>query len=200
MADPVTHPAPGPGRPRDPDIDAAVLAVAQRHLAEHGYEAMSIAAVAEEAGTSRQALYRRFPSKAELATAAIAAMSRAAERPDTDEPFDDLVAELEAFRAGVLRPNGVSLVGTMLLAGADPELVASYRARVVAPRRARLRHVLRRGVDLGRLDSDADLDLAVATCTGNLYALQLAGAPVPRDWARRTATLVWRACGGTPPP
>jgi hypothetical protein len=43
------------------------------------------------------------------------------------------------------------------------------------------------------------VELAVATCTGNLYALQLAGAPVPRDWPRRTAALVWRACGGTPP-
>jgi AcrR family transcriptional regulator len=84
------------GRPRDPDIDQAVIAVAQRHLADRGYDAMSLAAVAEEAGTTRQALYRRWPGKADLATAAIAAMSEAAARPETDDPFVDLVAESTA--------------------------------------------------------------------------------------------------------
>src|SRR5690349_378518 len=84
------------GRPRDRDIDARILEVARHHLAAHGYVAMSVAAVADDAGTTRQALYRRWPSKAELATAAIAAISKAAERPPTDDPFADLVRELAA--------------------------------------------------------------------------------------------------------
>ena len=189
-----------PGRPRDPEIDAAVLAVAQRHLAAHGYEALSVAAVAQEAGTTRPALYRRWPTKADLATAAIAALSRAAERPDTDDPYADLVAELAAFQRGVSRPNGLSLVGSMLQDATDPELRALYRERVVGPRRARLRHILRRAADAGLVDPDADLDLAVAACTGTLYALLLGGRPTGRAWPRRTATFVWRAVGGEPTP
>lgn len=185
-----------PGRPRDPEIDAAVLAVAQRHLASHGYEAMSVAAVAQEAGTTRPALYRRWPTKADLATAAIAALSRAAERPDTDDPFADLVAELAAFQRGVSRPNGISLVGSMLQDGTDPELAALYRERIIGPRRARFRHILERAAAAGLLAPDADLDLAVASCTGILYALLLAGQPTGRAWPRRTATFVWRAAGG----
>ena len=60
------------GRVRDPAIDARILAVAHRHLSRVGYEAMSVAAIAEEAQTTRQALYRRWPSKASLASAALA--------------------------------------------------------------------------------------------------------------------------------
>ena len=190
---------PGAGRPRDVTIDEAVLEATRRHLGAHGYDATSVVAIADEAGTTRQAVYRRWPSKADLATAAIAGMSRAAQRPDTDDPFADLVEELTAFHRGVSRPNGVSMVGSMLQDGTDAELRALYRARIVAPRRARLRHILRRAVDAGLLDADADIDYAVAACTGTFYALQLAGAPVTKHWPQRTAALVWRSLGGVPP-
>lgn len=165
-------------------------------LASRGYEAMSVVAVAEDAGTTRQAIYRRWSTKADLATAAIAGMSKADERPDTDDPFDDLVAELRAFFNGVTRPNGVSMVGSMLQDATDPDLRALYRRRIVEPRRARLRHILHRGVDAGLLDPDADLEYAVAACTGTFYALHLTGKPIPTTWPRRTAAMVWRAVGG----
>ena len=194
----MTTPAPSPGRPRDPELDVAILAAARDHLAAHGYEAMSVIAVAEAAGTTRQALYRRFPSKADLATAAIASMSRADERPDTDDPYADLVTELRAFHQGVTRPNGLGLVGAMLQEATDPELRALFRERIVAPRRARFDSILRRAVADGRLSSDADLDLAVAACSGTLYALVLADRRIP-DWPARAAASVWRSCGGTPP-
>jgi AcrR family transcriptional regulator len=187
----------GPGRPRDGRIDARILDVTRRHLARHGYEAMSLVAIAAEAGTTRQALYRRWTSKADLATAAIAAMSQADERRPTDDPLDDLVRELEAFRRGISRPDGLSMVGTMLNSNTDAHLVELYRKRVVAPRRTRLRAILKRAHRAGRLDADADLDLAVNMLTGNWYARALAGDPPPRHWARRTAALMWRALGGS---
>ena len=136
----------GPGRPRDPDLDSAILAAAREHLAANGYDAMSVVAIAAAAGTTRQAVYRRWPSKADLATAAIASLPEATARPPTDDPFADLVAELAAFRRGVTRPNGVSMVGSMLQEATDPELRKLYRKRLVEPRRARLRAILERAV------------------------------------------------------
>jgi AcrR family transcriptional regulator len=186
----------GSGRPRDPDIDTAVLTSARDMLAGHGYEAMSVVAVAEAAGTTRQAIYRRWPTKADLATAAIASLSVADERPDTDDPYHDLVVELQAYFRGVTRPNGISMVGSMLQDAIDPDLKALFRQRIVDPRRQRLRHILRRGIDTGLLDADADLDYAVAACTGTFYALHLTGRPIPNTWPTRTADLAWRACGG----
>lgn len=187
-----------PGRPRDPEIDARVLAVAREHLGTRGYEAMSLAAVAEEAGTTRQAVYRRWPTKADLATAAIAAMSRAAERTPTDDPYADLVRELRAYAAGVGRPGGVSLVGTMLVDATDPDLVTQYRERIVLPRRAQLREILERARDAGLIAADADVETVLPMLTGAWYATALAGEAPGADWPERAAALAWRALGGTP--
>lgn len=187
------------GRPRDQGIDRRVLEVAQRHLAEHGYEALSLVAVADEAGTTRQALYRRWPSKADLAVAAIEALAVAGARAPSDDPYEDLVAELRAFQRGVSRPDGLSMVGTMLHRSTSAELVARYRERVVAPRRATLLAILERGRSAGLLESEADLEVGVTLLTGSWYARALATDAPPPHWPERTARLVWRALGGDPP-
>ena len=54
------------GRPRDPRIDAAILRATTDLLVEIGYSNLTMAAVAERAGTTKTALYRRWSSKADL--------------------------------------------------------------------------------------------------------------------------------------
>jgi AcrR family transcriptional regulator len=184
---------------RDPEIDQRVLAAAQRQLAAHGYEAMSLAAVAEEAGTTRQALYRRWRDKADLAAAVVHGLADVAPQDAPADPFTDLVRELTDFQRGVSHKGRLSLVGTMLQDTTDPEVRTRYRAGVIAPRRERLRLILQRGIDEGLLDPDADLEVALTMCTGSWYGRALAGAPVPRDWPYRSAALVWRSLGGRPP-
>jgi len=187
------------GRARDPDIDARVLAVANRHLATHGYEAMSLTAVAHEAQTTRQALYRRWPTKASLAADTLHAAVDAGPDGPSEDPLADLVAELANFQRGVSRPGRLSLVGTMLQDNTAPEVLARYRAQVVAPRRGRIRAILDRARRLGLIDPDADIDVAVTLCTGSWYGRALAEPLPPPNWPARTAALVWRAVGGTPP-
>lgn len=174
--------------------------MAGRHLSEHGYQALSLAAVAAEAGTTRQALYRRWPDKARLAAAALRSAVDAVPSPATRDPLSDLVAELSSFERGVSRPGRLSLVGTMLQDSTAADLRARYQAEVVGPRRHRLRSILERARDLGLIDRDADLEVAVTLCTGSWYARALAGLAPPRDWPTRTAVLVWRAVGGKVPP
>lgn len=191
--------APRYGRARDPDIDARVLAAANRHLSSHGYEAMSLAAVAHEARTTRQALYRRWPTKASLAAAALSAAVDAPTAATSQDPLADLTAELANFERGVSRPGRLSLVGSMLQDSTAPEALTRYRTHVVAPRRGRIRAILERARHLGLIDPDADLDVAVTMCTGSWYARALTGAPPPPNWPARTAALVWRAVGGARP-
>ena len=189
----------GPGRARDPEIDARVLAVANRQLSTLGYEAMSLAAVAQEAGTTRQALYRRWPDKASLAADALLDAAAARLDPATDDPLADLIAELADFRRGVSLPGRLSLVGTMLQDATAAEARARYQARVIAPRRARIRAILERAQQLGLIDADADVEIAITLCTGSWYARALAGLEPPPNWPARTARLVWRAVGGRVP-
>jgi len=193
------------GRPRDARIGDAVLAAARQQLAAHGYDAMSVSAVAEAAGTTRQAVYRRWPSKADLATAAIAAI--AADGPNyehgepaaIDDPYQALVAELVRFRRGIGRPDGLSMVGTMLQRTTDPEPRPLFRERVVHLRRQRLRSILTAALTAELLPADADIEAALPALTGSFYGRALSDdAALPR-WADRTAALVWRGLGGDPP-
>lgn len=190
----------GRGRARDPEIDDRILAVAARHLSAYGYEAMSLAAVAHEARTTRQALYRRWPDKASLSAAALQSAVDAVPAEASEDPLADLTAELADFRRGVSRPGRLSLVGTMLQESTAPQLRARYRAEVIAPRRRRIRAILRRAQQLGLIDPDADLQIAVTLGTGSWYARALAISTPPPRWPERTAALVWRAVGGTNPP
>jgi AcrR family transcriptional regulator len=184
------------GRARDPGIDARVLEVAHRHLSALGYEAMSVAAVAQEARTTRQALYRRWPDKASLAADALKAAADAGPEAATADPLADLAAELTDFQRGVSRPGRLSLVGTMLQDGTAPEARKRYQAQIIAPRRQRIRAILERAQRLGFIEADADLEIAVTLGTGSWYARALAGDDPPPGWPARTAALVWRAVGG----
>src|SRR3989442_15883383 len=58
---------PSAGRPRDPRIDAAILRATADLLVEIGYANLTMAAVAERAGTTKTALYRRGGGKAQPA-------------------------------------------------------------------------------------------------------------------------------------
>ena len=184
------------GRPRDTAIDTAVLEAALRHLARDGFSGLSLSAVAADAGTTRPALYRRWKDKTALVVDAVAYLAKVDPPELTGEPFTDLVAELEHFRHCISEAAALPLVGLMLGDGVSPEVRRQYSEEIVAPRRARIRACLTAAVERGELRADADLLVAGSFLTGSWYSLALAGAEVPDDWARRTAILVWRACGG----
>lgn len=186
------------GRPRDAAIDAAVLEATLRLLARDGFTGLSLAAVAVEAGTTRPAIYRRWPDKETLVVDAIAHLAQVDPPVVVGDPFTDLVNELEHFRHCISDAAALPLAGLMLGDEVNETLRAKYRELVVAPRRARIRACLDRAVHEGALAADADLAIAGTFLTGSWYALALAGTKPPADWARRTATLVWRACGGAP--
>ncbi|MGR2751928.1 TetR/AcrR family transcriptional regulator [Agromyces arachidis] len=188
-----------PGRPRDASIDAGVLDAALAELAAKGFAAFSIASVAAAAGTTRPAVYRRWPDKTALVVDAVAHLAEVDPPAQSGDPFADLVGELEHFRHCIGEAAALPLAGLMLGDAVDPDIRAQYLERIVAPRRARLRAILDAAVAQRALDPDADLAVAGTFLTGSWYAMALAGATPPDDWAERAARLVWRSCGGRPP-
>jgi AcrR family transcriptional regulator len=165
-----------PGRPRSAGADEAILAAALAELGERGYARMSVDAVAARAGVSKPTIYLRHPTKADLATAAIASM-RVRPRPaPTDDVRADLVAHLRLLRAGLERPNGMAMFGTVLAEEREtPELLALFRERLVAPRRRELRAVLEAARARGDLRRDANVEVAVNALVGAFFARYLAG-------------------------
>ncbi|MDT7694849.1 MAG: hypothetical protein QOI75_4216, partial [Pseudonocardiales bacterium] len=158
---------PAGGRPRDAALDQRILEVTRELLAEHGYQGLSIGAVARAAGTTRPSVYLRFTDKQDLATRAIAGMDVPDELRTTPDIRADLVAELKHFRTAVTRPNGMAFVGTVLAEEQHtPELIARFRDRLVQPRRHRVGGVLRRGMHSGALRAGLDVDVITTMLIG----------------------------------
>jgi AcrR family transcriptional regulator len=170
---------PGPGRPRSSRTDAAILAAARDELSQRGYARMSVDAVAARAGVSKPTVYLRHPTKADLATAAIASMRIEPRPPPTGDLRADLVAQLRLLRAGLERPFGMAMLGTVLAEEHEtPELLALFRERLVRPRRKELRALLDAARARGELRRKANLDAAVNALVGAFVARHLAGEPL----------------------
>jgi AcrR family transcriptional regulator len=183
------------GRPRDERTDRAILEATRELMAEVGVYGFRTADVAARAGVGKGAIYRRYGSKDELVTAAIAALvSEQIVVPDTGLTHDDLLVlmreAVEVYRgsgAGRLMPN---LVGAM---AQKPELAKAVREDFLAGRRAALSEVLRRGIERGDLRPDLDVELALDVLGGPLfYRLLITGGPIDERLAEGVADLVLR--------
>jgi AcrR family transcriptional regulator len=174
------------GRPRRAGLDQAILDAALGELARVGYARMTVAAVAERAGTTKPTVYDRFPSKAELAARALASLRQRTPRRLTGDLRTDLIAELSLLRTGALENNGMTIMAAVLAEEhANPDLVRLFRKHVVRPRRDNLRRILTAGRTSGQLDPEADIELGISMLVGSLYAAYAAGRRPGRGWARQ---------------
>ena len=185
-----------PGRPRDATRDEAILTAALDLMQQRGYRDLTIESVAEQAGVGRPTIYRRWPSKPALVVAALARSTRLAVPPvDTGSLRRDLIAlqrhRLELMSPPTSRRVTAGLIGDL---AADPELAESYVREYLAPRRAVVWEVLKRGVDRGELDPDIDLAFAYDLLAGPLFMRAIVwGQPLPKDIAEKTADVILAA-------
>ncbi|GAA1388757.1 TetR/AcrR family transcriptional regulator [Pseudonocardia kongjuensis] len=152
-----TRARPG-GRPRDPQIDAAVLGATMTVLDTSGYAGLSVEEVARRAGTTRPAIYRRWAGKPRLVLAAIAARLDVPESPDTGCTLCDFGEGLLIFLAEfrTIRPD---VLGALYAdCAADPDLRAQYMRIVFDPPRAAVGAMLDRAISRGHLRPDTDRD------------------------------------------
>jgi AcrR family transcriptional regulator len=108
-----------PGRPQDQALDDAILQATLRGLSQVGYERLSVEAVARDAGTAKTSIYRRWPDKEALVTAAVRAF--VAESLDGAQSEagaslrDDLLARARRL-AAILTVDRVAVLAGLLLA------------------------------------------------------------------------------------
>src|SRR5918995_6372874 len=69
------------GRPRDPSRDGVIRAAILRLLAEVGYGALTMDAVAAEAGVGKATIYRRWRTKQDLVVDTISELNAATVTP-----------------------------------------------------------------------------------------------------------------------
>jgi AcrR family transcriptional regulator len=182
------------GRPREHRADTAILRATLELIAAHGVSDLRMDDVAQRARVGKATIYRRYASKDELVTAAVAALVREIGTPDTGSTRGDLLALMEAavevysgsVEAGVMP----ALVDAM---SRDAQLARFVREGFLAERRAALRVVLERGTARGDLRSDLDLELALDVLGGPLfYRLLVTGGPIDQALANGVVELILR--------
>ncbi|MCC3763508.1 TetR/AcrR family transcriptional regulator [Glycomyces sp. TRM65418] len=146
------------GRPRDAHIDAAVTASTLELLDEVGYLGISLGEVARRAGTSRPAIYRRWPGRAALVLAAVESRLDTPSPPDTGCTLCDIGDSFTVFLAAyrTIRPEVFGALYSECIR--DPELHRWYLRAVIEPSRRAVRETLVRAVERGDLRSDVDVE------------------------------------------
>ncbi|MDO3398118.1 TetR/AcrR family transcriptional regulator [Nocardioides sp. SOB44] len=193
------------GRPRDARIDRAVLDAAAALLHEVGYADLTVAAIADRAGTSRPAVYRRWPSKAHLVHEAAFRDADTTETLRTGVLEDDL-RDLVRRTAGLLASPLARLAvpGLVAEAAADPTLHARLLERFAEHGWIGVEDYLARAAEAGQVRRDVDAVTVLELAIGAALVAMLVHGPEGLDeaWVDRTTAVLLHgispAAGGPP--
>ena len=169
------------GRRRGVRLQDAILDGAWAELVERGYPELTLEGVAKRAGTSRPVLYRRWPSRTALATAALGRhiAQNPIVVPDLGSVRDEICLLLRRMSDRV-RPDMIRLVFDMQKDLADQhsnlaDMRAHLRAQIVEP--DVMQTILGRAIDRG--------EIAAARLTPRIVSL-------PTDLARHEILMTFR--------
>ena len=140
-----------PWSPREAELLAATLQLLQ----QHGYERLTVDAVAATAKASKATVYRRWPSKGELVLAAfIEGCRQVAVHPDTGTLRGDLLLLGEVITAHATQ-HSATIRAVMVEVSRDPALREAMQHQFLDQRKALIESVLQQAVDRGEIQAAA---------------------------------------------
>lgn len=166
------------GRPRSEKAREAILGAAADLLLAQGLGAVSMDAVAEQAGVSKATIYRWWPTKETLALDALYHEWAAAPPTvsDTGSLRTDLLSLLRPWVHLIgQRPYGRVIAALIAEAQTDAVFAAQYREGFVEPRRAQARPIFARAIGRGELPAATNVELALDLLYGPIYHRLLHG-------------------------
>jgi AcrR family transcriptional regulator len=140
-----------PWSPRETEF----LEVTLRLLQQHGYDGLTVDAVATTARASKATVYRRWPSKAELVLAAFTeAIRQVAVPPDTGTLRGDLlrVGQLVCEQA---RLHASTMRAVHFEVSRNPALNDVMQHQFLDQRKALIKHILKQAVERGEIEEAA---------------------------------------------
>ncbi|WP_406509989.1 TetR/AcrR family transcriptional regulator [Streptomyces sp. NBC_00212] len=173
---------PRSGPRRDEAARLAVLHAADDLLAEHGFGALTVEAIARRAGVAKQTIYRWWPSKVEiLLDTLIEDSEKSLPVPTEQVTADSIRGYLRGFARFLTRdPAGKVLLALIAQAQHDPDTAKSFHKRYLAPRRTQERDMLARAIDAGEISPELGPDATMDALVGPMVYRALTGASMPR--------------------
>ena len=180
------------GRPRDPSRDLAIRAAILRVLAESGYAALTMDAVAAEAGVGKATIYRRWRTKADLVAAAVASLGETVTvLPDGGSLEADLRALMRCLVVEVNGPAGASTRALLSAMTHEPRLRDAFSAGPVGRWLAAFGEVWSRAERRGEVRPGIAGTAVAATASAVVLQRWLFGAgPIDQAFADEVLTDV----------
>jgi AcrR family transcriptional regulator len=187
----VARPSRG-GRPRDPSRDGVIRAAILRLLAEVGYGALTMDAVAAEAGVGKATIYRRWRTKQDLVVDTISDLNRAeATPPDTGSVEGDLRAMMQQMVKTITGPTGAATLSLLSTIPHQPALAEAFRNGPLAVWRQSFAEIWSRAERRGEVRPGmADSIVAESTSALMVQRWLLTGDPVDEAYAEEVLTTV----------
>lgn len=137
-------------------VEERILAAALTELASTSFGDFTLEATAARAGVELAAVKQRWPSSAELLTAALRGFgARHIPIPDTGSLRGDLLAYAKSYAAMISSPLGRRLVDALIVKPEDWDLTAS-RPTYLEKRDLRMSEVVQRAVRRGECVAGVD--------------------------------------------
>jgi AcrR family transcriptional regulator len=187
----VARPSRG-GRPRDPSRDGVIRAAILRLLADVGYGALTMDAVASEAGVGKATIYRRWRTKQDLVVDTISDLNRdEAATPDTGSVEGDLRAMMHQMVRIITGPTGAATLSLLSTIPHQPALADAFRNGPLAIWRAAYAELWARAEQRGEVRPGlAGSVVAEATSALMVQRWLLSGEPVDDAYADEVLTTV----------
>ena len=148
------------GRPRRANARPAIIEATLELLAERGFQAATLEAIAARAGVGKNTIYRRWCSKEELVADAIHDLSAELDVLEGEDIYAVLLHQIhEVIRLFADPLGGRILPGLLGELHRNPEFAAAWGERVVRPRRQAIDELLRQAIERGELRQGVDPDL-----------------------------------------
>ncbi|MET9415533.1 TetR/AcrR family transcriptional regulator [Streptomyces klenkii] len=178
--------SPQPRRPRsgsrrDEAARLAVLHAADDLLAEHGFGALTVEAIARRAGVAKQTIYRWWPSKVEILLDTLIEDSGKHLPVPTEEPTAESIRGYLRDFARFLTDNPAGKVLLALIAEAqhDADTAKSFHKRYLGPRREQEREMFARGAEAGEVSPRLGPDATIDALIGPIVYCALTGSSIP---------------------
>ncbi|MFD6418212.1 TetR/AcrR family transcriptional regulator [Streptomyces sp. NPDC060194] len=184
---------PAPGRPRSAEVSREIVGAALQLLRERGPQGVTMEAVAQQSGSAKTTVYRRYRDRYALLRAALDFVEGMPEPPAELSTRERLGFLLGQFRHGLEDVVGMRAVAALLRGDEDPEFSRAFRESVLQPRIDVLLAALRDGIAAGDLRADLDCPTVVSMLAGSFIARSAMQGAVPADWADTVLDTLWPA-------
>ncbi len=170
----------GRGRPRDPKTDERIIEAAAKLMRQRGFERMTVDDVAAQAGVGKATVYRRWPSKDDLAVAAMERLySLEIPEPDTGSIRTDLEESYRSVVRFVGSPEGSAYLKMSIAESVRDERIAALYRRATERAEERARRMFERAIERGEIRPDVDLNCCVQWLGGVIASRAITNRPLP---------------------